>query len=214
MERFFGESIPEFGGRVLIDEDDVDTYSGMVLPEGWAFEAGERVGAARTLNRGFKAYPDEPWYAVVADDVVCKGRWDSVLSLACLPDKIAWGDDGRWGEGLCTTFFLGGDLVRRMGWISPPGFGHLFVDRVWWEIALRSGLGRYHPEIKTSHFNIHDETYFERAIRGDAGAFEELKKKGLNDYIQLALGREAAEDQGGEKGNHTWIREDQSQPFC
>jgi hypothetical protein len=183
LERFFRESAPVLAGRVLIDDDDIDTYLDVVLPGGWMFLAGERVGAAKSLNRGFKLFPDEPFYGVCGDDVVCTKDWDVILSEACQPDKVSWGDDGKFGERLGTTFFVGGDLVRKMGWLAHPDFGHLYVDRIWWEIGQGSGKKSYHPEVKTAHLNVHDETYRQRAVGKDHQTFPKLDLKELIDRV-------------------------------
>lgn len=187
LERFFSFSKPTERGCVLIDDDD-DSYEGMSLPAGWGFHQAPRASVVIILNRAFQAYPNEPYYAQIGDDYVCQPEgWDKVLGDACGSHNIAWGDDGRFGPKLCTSFFVGGDLVRKLGFIAHPSFGHLYVDTVWWSIAKGAGIGRYHPEISTKHLKLIDKTYHERTVQGDYETFNKLREKELSELINIAV---------------------------
>jgi hypothetical protein len=186
LGRFFTESQPTIGGRVLIDEDD-GAYAGMSLPAGWEFFVRPRAPVSKIINRAYAAFPSEPFYAVVGDDVTCGPHgWDKVLADAAGPHSVSWGDDGRWGPSLCTTFFVGGDLVRRMGWLAHPAFGHLYVDRIWWGIATGAGIAKYHPDISCRHVNVKDTTYRERSIGGDHQQFAAVMAGEMAALIQRA----------------------------
>ena len=175
LSKFFNISLPSLPGRVLIDDDD-ETYKDFDLPEGWEFVVGKRAPVAQLLNRAYNLYPEEQFYAVVCDDMVyTTANWDQRLSDACGTRYVSWGDDGRWGKQLCTSFFVGGDLVRKMGWLAHPGTGHLYTDTIWWMIASGAKLGKYVPEVKFKHTKIMDKTFRERSISGDAEAFERLR---------------------------------------
>lgn len=189
LERFFDRSKPTLPGRVLIDDDDCDTYAGMKrLPAGWDWEIGPRVGCVATVNRAFAEHPDEPWYAVIADDMVCGPEgWDTQLANACQPHFIAWGDDGRWGAKLCTSYFVGGDLPRALGFLDAPMFGHLYADTVRQDIANGAAIGIYHPGIHCTHINVHDQTYAERKIAGDRAMYQKVKADGsIDKWIEVA----------------------------
>lgn len=189
LERFFKLSSPILQGTVLIDDDD-DSYKDFELPYYWRFLEGKRGPVSELLNRAFERFPDEPYYAVVCDDMVyLTPDWDVVLSQACVPNLVSWGDDGKKGRNLCTSFFIGGDLVRKLGFLAHPGTGHLYTDTIWWMIASGSGLGRYRPEVKFTHTKIFDQTFRERSISGDPEKFEkirseipELTRKALDGY--------------------------------
>jgi len=186
LERFFEVSKPKLVGRVLIDDDD-PSYEGMTLPDNWAFFSRPRAKTTQILNRAFEAYPQQDFYAVVGDDMVCNPEgWDTILADEAAPHYVAWGDDGRWGSKLCPSFFIGGDLVREMGWIVHPAFGHLYGDTVWWMIARGAGLGHYRPDVSMLHINQKDQTYFERQTRGDHDAFERLRADGMSALIDRA----------------------------
>ena len=184
LERFFGFSRPHLEGRVLIDEDD-PSYDGMELPEGWKFFVRPRDKTSAILNRAFLSFPNEPFYGVLCDDMAYSPEgWDEILAEAATPKYVAWGDDGRWGPKLCTSFFIGGDLARAFGWIAHPSFGHLYVDSVWWMIAKGAGIARYRKDVKATHRNVKDKTYLERSIGNDHETFSTVRDQ---DVPQLTL---------------------------
>lgn len=187
LQRFFMVSRPLLPGRVLIDEDD-SSYENMELPPHWKFSKALRASTVVRLNGAQAMYPDEDYYAVICDDMMIgPSGWDTRLKEAAARNHVAWGDDRKWGDKLCTSFFVGGDLVRTMGFLQHPAFGHLFVDKIWWEIAQGAGLARYCPDVIVQHTKVADETYLQRSIRGDREMFDELKKNGtLKDLIERA----------------------------
>ena len=172
--RFFMISKPSLAGRVLIDDDD-PTYEGMELPTGWKFVSGPRGPVTQILNRAFESMPKEPFYGVICDDMVYQTQgWDISLSEKCQPKFVAWGDDGRRGPTLCTSFFVGGDLVRHFGWLVHPKTGHLYGDTIWWAIARGADIARYDPSVQFRHHKIYDKTYLQRRIHGDAESFKSM----------------------------------------
>ena len=105
-----------------LDEADASRYDHVVLPENWKrCTSPEGTPLGGIFNMIFSAFPNEEYYAMVADDLLPETPfWDVALKESCLPDKIAWGNDGIQNEKLPTHPFIGGDLVRKMGWWSPP----------------------------------------------------------------------------------------------
>lgn len=179
LVEFFAQSAPVEPGRVLVDEDDLETYRGVWLPAGWDWFVGPRAPLVAICNRLFAAYPNEPWYGIAGDDMrYSTPGWDRALAAAACPKFVAWGDDGVQGAKLCTSWFIGGDLARAMGWLGHPAFGHLYADTVWREIAAGAGLERYRPEIRFKHLRLQDETFRSRSIAGDRERFLELRQSG------------------------------------
>lgn len=186
LQRFFDVGQPTLPGRVLIDDDD-DSYTGMTLPDGWEFFQRPRDTSSAILNRAYRQWPDEQFYGQIGDDYVCTPKgWDVSLSESCGWNRISWGNDGRWGEKLCTSFFVGGEIVRMFDWFAHPSLQHLYVDTVWWMIAKGSGLARYRPDISTEHINVKDQTYRERRIGNDHATFNDLRGEKIDELINLA----------------------------
>lgn len=125
-----------------------------------------RTRCAAIQNLVFEKWPNEEFYAVLADDVVPETeKWDKELAEACRYEGIAWGDDDIQHKALATHPFIDGDLVRKMGWIAPPGLVHFFVDNVWTHLAAAIGGNGYLPDVKLTHHHhlngkaVMDSTY-------------------------------------------------------
>lgn len=141
--------------HVVFDAANVSQYRDVTLPEHWkrcTVPTGCRLGDVFTLM--FSAFPNEEFYGMVADDVVpATEGWDVKLRSACLPDRIAWGFDGAQDETLPRHPFIGGDLVRRLGFWSAPGIKHWFIDNAWRDIAVGLQCGVYRPDIIMRHYH-------------------------------------------------------------
>jgi hypothetical protein len=128
------------------------------------------VPQGTTLNNCFNAayekYPDEVYYGLVSDDCTPETpRWDVKLKEACQTDKIAWPAEGIHNEKLPGFVFLGGDLVRKMGFIYPPSIKHWFTDNLMNALQLKCGIGIYLPHVMLRHRHMvnglapEDDTY-------------------------------------------------------
>lgn len=155
---------------VIFDAKDAYKYNGIKTPDHWKrISVPEGTNLGGIFERVFKKYPHEEYYAMVADDVVPETmEWDVKLRDACLPDKISWGMDGLQNDKLPVHPFIGGDLVRKLGWWSAPGLKHWFVDNVWKELTNGLGNGAYLPDVKMIHHHPangkaqNDRTYDEQ----------------------------------------------------
>ncbi len=166
--------------HVIFDANDAARYDQVDTPKYWkrvAAPAGTTLGGI--FERVFKKYPNEPFYGMVADDVVPESmEWDVKLKNACLPDKISWGWDGIQNERLPVHPFIGGDLVRKLGWWAAPGLQHWFVDNVWKAVADAHNCAAYLPDVKMTHHHFingkapNDRTYDQQPDhQKDADAF-------------------------------------------
>ena len=190
LQRFFDESEPQEIGVIVLDDDDAHRYVNLTLPNGWSCLVGPRASYVELMNRAFCLFPNEPWYAYGGDDVLARPvGWDTFLAQAAGADGLAYGDDGINGEKACCLPFIGGDLVRRAGWLACPMFGHLYSDTVWGEISRSLGVRRYFPEIITEHLHwsvgkqLYDNTAKERRTAGDHQAFAVFMARDLGETI-------------------------------
>lgn len=142
--------------HVVFDAADAHHYNDINTPEHWkriSVPAGTRLGGI--FEKVFKKYPNEPFYGMIADDVVPETKeWDVTMATLCQPDKIVWGCDGIQNEKLPVHPFIGGDLVRALGWWSAPGLQHWYVDNVWKHLAESLKNGIYLPNLKMTHLHF------------------------------------------------------------
>lgn len=157
-------------GVVILDDDDDSDYSKLDLPHNWNLEIFPKGNYCAQMRRAYEVYPDEPWYALLGDDVYPQTKgWDSILAEACMPDKLAFGDDGVHQRP--SHPFIGARLVKATGWIVPPGFNHLYEDTCWEVLTKALGLQVYLPNVKQTHLHFtnggkFDKTYEQRPRDG------------------------------------------------
>jgi len=189
LERFI-KAYNDTGGTlpiwVVLDANDAHRYNDIETPSHWrriSVSAGTSLGGI--FDKIFKKYPDESYYGMVADDVFPETKgWDVTMSTLCQPDKIVWGWDGIQNERLPVHPFIGGNLVRKLGWWAAPGLKHWFVDNVWKNIADSLGCGVYLPDVKMTHLHYVnggapvDRTYREQPDHGaDERAYFQFMKE-------------------------------------
>lgn len=181
---------------LLTDEDDPIDYEKIIKKSGLAnisFESKKRMTIGLRMNDYFYKNRNEEYYALIADDVVPETEsWDAKMKAACLPDKLVWASDGLQNENLPTHPFIGGELVRKLGWIAYPGLNHCFVDNVWRDIAYFGKRGVYMPDVKLTHYHWinkkaeKDSTYNEQpSLRLDHIVYEEFREYGINPMIEM-----------------------------
>lgn len=178
---------------VVFDSNDAYRYNLIETPAHWkriSVPANTPLGGI--FERIFKKYPNESYYGMVADDVVPETRyWDEIMIAACKPDKIAWGCDELQNERLPVHPFIGGDLVRKLGWWAAPGLKHWFVDNVWKALADALDCGVYLPDVKMTHLHYTngraqmDRTYQEQPNHmADQVAYQKFMEEHFDDTIK------------------------------
>jgi len=175
LRRFLDASLDtEAQARTLVylDEDDpaLGEYRKIDYPSWWVVHVGAPVGLGGVYKWVFETFPDASYYGFLGDDLIPRTKhWDGKLIEAAGTGAISYGDDGNWGEKLATHPCIGGDLVRRMGWLCYPGLNKLFIDTVWHTIGAKLGRLHYLPDVKLEHMHYlfgkaeHDETYGDQA---------------------------------------------------
>lgn len=171
LKRFIG-AYHKTGGTlpiwVIFNADDAYRYNDVITPDHWrriSVAAGTNLGGI--FDRVFKKYPNEPYYAMMADDVVPETyKWDVIMAEKCMPSSIVWGWDGIQNEKIPVHPFIGGDLVRKIGWWAAPMLKHWFVDNIWKNIADSLKCGVYLPEIKMTHYHyVNGKATMDRTYR-------------------------------------------------
>lgn len=181
---------------VILDASDAYRYAAIELPNNWKrLSVPAETPLGGIFAKIFEKYPDEPYYAMVADDVVPgTSGWDVMMADLCQPDKIVWGADGIQNEKLPVHPFIGGDLVRKLGWWSAPGLKHWFVDNVWKNVADALDCGVYLPQVKMTHHHyvngmaLMDRTYRDQPNHAaDERAYSKFMNESFAKYMASVL---------------------------
>lgn len=212
-------------------------YAEREWPESWEFYVSDKELFTPAMNEFFGKYPDEPHYGFIADDI----RLTQEGSLAYLenlaePFFIAYPNDTIQRERLCTHYCVGGDLVRTMGWFSPPFLQHGYTDQVWKLLGQGAGLLRYAPQVVFYHKHFlrnrtaYDEGYakiyakdgamvsemvtrdheiFQKYVSTAAGTDIKMLRKGL-DNLEQAILEEAGYEYDGRPEAEIAIHSDET----
>lgn len=81
--------------------------------------------------------------------------WDKLYldALREMGTGIVYGNDLLQGENLPTQCAMTSDIVRALGWMSPPSLTHLFLDNIWKIIGNGAGCLRYLPDVIVEHMH-------------------------------------------------------------
>src|ERR1700747_2871714 len=101
-------------GVLMIDDDDVQTYAGMVYPPSWQISIEPRTTIVKRFNQEYERHPNHPVYALMADDLEPKTPdCDVILYKQCQQHGIVWPDDEF--EKRSTIPWVRGDIARAVG---------------------------------------------------------------------------------------------------
>jgi hypothetical protein len=66
---------------------------------------------------------------------------------------MVYGDDGFQGPNLPTQIAMTTETVRRLDWMAPPTFKHLFVDNCWKTLGSAVHRITYLPDVMVEHMH-------------------------------------------------------------
>lgn len=141
---------------VYLDEDDpkLSEYQYINTPPNWKLKIGPRIKIGPVFNQVFQEFPQESYYALIGDDAVpLTDEWDRILIEAAGVDKLSYPDDLWRSETLATHPVIGGDLVRKAGFIAYGELKQYFIDTWWFHIAKFLGRLVYCPRVKLDHLH-------------------------------------------------------------
>jgi GT2 family glycosyltransferase len=139
---------------LVVDRDDptLDDYAKI---SGATLLVADTRGFAPALNVGAEYARQQGAEAIMwlGDDVwPVTDRWaEALLSSLDGGPGIAYGDDLIQRGRMPTHPLVTMDLVEAVGYFSPPGFVHLYVDNVWRDIGIVTGRLRYVRSVILEH---------------------------------------------------------------
>lgn len=179
-------------------DPELRRYLDQQWPANWTVEIVPMRGNGPTYNEILMRYPDEPCYGFLADDALPDvpgmlrmleegaGRWN-----------VAYANDKFHGGKLPTMPCLGGDLVRAVGYLSPPTIIHWAIDNVWGLLGEALGVLRYFEHLTYTHRHPllgtapNDRTYQQALI--NSFGWESLLRQWMIDELPRAIARVQAE---------------------
>lgn len=150
----------------MIEERDKTAYADVQIPANWnRVIVDESLVSKKFNDAAFTFVPGEDCYLIMADDCVPETEhWDTKLASAAGSSGIAYGNDMMEPAPPIGHPCLGGDLVRALGWIAAPEFGHFYWDNALRDIAQATGELHYLPNVITRHLHY--------TVTGDTDVFE------------------------------------------
>lgn len=147
--------------RFAIDDDDpckrqyIDVFD--ANPHPWLqFVVGPRLRMAPTLNK--EAIEQAEIFGSIGflgDDHSPRTlRWDESLggALAGMPVGVVYGNDLFQSQNMPTAVFMTSNLIRSLGYITPPGMTHLWLEQPWLAWGRGTTL-RYFPDVIIEHLH-------------------------------------------------------------
>lgn len=169
VAQMFQYAAPTTRGIVAIDDDQVELYKDVKLPEGWKLDVSKRDFFIPKNNKIFDRYRNCDWYGSICDDQVpMTQNWDKRLVEAAGRKNIAWCEDGMLHLPTCVV--LGGDLVRACGFLFVPYMKHFFGDNAHQLMAEELNIKKFLPDVLVEHRHFwngkadKDRTYRERPL--------------------------------------------------
>lgn len=145
---------------VVVDHDDPklpDYYDAAGRDQWWDLVVQDQdVKLGPVLNRAaVKAAEDYPYVAFMGDDHLPRSPlWDEQLvqSLIGKPG-VAYGNDLFQGPNLPTAVVMSSDVVRVLGYMSPPALVHLYLDDFWKMLGESVGNLVYRGDVVIEHLH-------------------------------------------------------------
>lgn len=97
---------------------------------------------------------------------------------------MVYGDDTIQHEFVPTQIAISSNIIRALGWMSPPQLRHMYVDTIWKDIGNVAGCLLYLPDVIVEHMHpVHgkverDAAYdrVEAFMKPDEEAFWKLRE--------------------------------------
>lgn len=143
---------------------------------------------------------DYDYIAFMGDDVRIRTEaWDAKMVdvIDSIPNAVAYGNDLYQGERLPTAVLMSTNIIRTMGFMSPPELKHLYIDNFWKELGTRLSSLKYFSDIILEHMHYavgksnKDNTYAEAnsatSYRDDELAYNQYVQNKMNSDVSKLI---------------------------
>ena len=139
--------------RTYVDDDDpmLSAYRKLSFVTGVI--GGPRIRLVPAYNLLARHYAkDASIIAFMGDDhMPHTPGWEQRIIDAMEPMGVVYANDQLMGEALPTAAFLDAEIVRRLGYLAPPGLIHMYGDNFWRLIGEFTGKLRYLEDVVIEH---------------------------------------------------------------
>lgn len=181
---------------VRVDNDDpaLEEILKLDWPKQFSVNVGPRARLGECMQEMFTAFPNEPWYGMLGDDLLQKTEhWDRSMIEAAGNNDISSANDVHEKRIRIIHPCVGGDLVRLVGFFAVPGCKHFCVDTFWEEVHHYFNRGNQLRDVILEHAHVNfgqavaDKTFVEsQSLRSqDEAVFKEWKAANWDRLIDL-----------------------------
>lgn len=173
---------------VYVRMDDCDPFLSDLLalpwPEQFSIHTGPRQGLCAAMQEMFHAHPTEPWYGILADDIVPQTpRWDQQLVDRAGSGCISYPNDLGRKTKLPTHPCVGGDLVRAQGWFGLPVVRHYCVDSVYRYIGDHLGVKHRLDDVIVEHVHFSEKKSQQDQLYKETNSFKQSDDAAYQDWL-------------------------------
>ena len=141
--------------RLDLCDPDLSQLTALPWPKQFTVVVGPRARLTAACNEMFEVHPNEPWYGLLADDLIPGSpHWDQLLATAAAPNRISYAPDQtalKYNRFSMSHPCVGGDLVRLVGYFGPTVLQHFGISTFWQTIHHQLGWDGAVPDAVLDH---------------------------------------------------------------
>lgn len=179
-----GASTPVY---VRLDDCDpfVEQTKSLPWPSEFSVHVGPRQGLRAAMQEMYLAYPNEPWYGILADDLVPRTPgWDRLLVERAGSRQISYPNDMGRKTKLPTHPCVGGDLVRAQGWFGLPVVRHYCVDSVYRYIGDHLGIKHRLDDVIVEHVHYSEQKTQRDGLYRETSSFKHADDAAYTEWLK------------------------------
>ena len=187
---------------VKVDDDDPTAEQYLDIASQLGSEIGltiaPRKRLAPTLSEAAFMYTDFFTYiGFMGDDHLPQTRgWENILQNAMQSSNpsIVYGNDLHQGANIPTEVFMSASIIKKRGYMCPPGFVHLYLDNVWklWGEGIERLQHFDNVIIEHLHPAGGKAEWDERYLEVNSDDMYNHDREAFNDYVTNQLDQDLA----------------------